>query len=45
MRIIQTVRANKLKDRYIRVVVTRGVGDLGLDPRKCKNPHTFYNSQ
>ncbi len=34
--IIQTVRANKLTDSYIRVVVTRGVGDLGLDPRKCK---------
>ncbi len=34
--IIQTVRANELKDCYIRVVVTRGVGDLGLDPRKCK---------
>src|SRR3989338_8914022 len=33
--IIQTLKANKLKDAYIRVVVTRGVGDLGLDPRKC----------
>ena len=39
--IIQTVRANKLKDSYIRVVVTRGVGDLGLDPRKCKIPTLF----
>lgn len=34
--IIDTLKANKLKDAYIRVVVTRGVGDLGLDPRKCK---------
>ena len=33
-----TVRKNKLKDSYIRVVVTRGKGDLGLDPRKCSNP-------
>jgi branched-chain amino acid aminotransferase len=39
--IIQTVRANKLKDSYIRVVVTRGAGDLGLDPRKCKVPTLF----
>jgi branched-chain amino acid aminotransferase len=34
--IIDTLKANKLKDAYIRVVVTRGVGDLGLDPKKCK---------
>ncbi len=36
-----TLRANGLKDAYIRLVVTRGVGDLGLDPRKCKQPTTF----
>lgn len=36
--IIKTCRKNKLKEGYIRVVVTRGIGDLGLDPRKCKNP-------
>jgi len=29
------LRVNSLKDAYIRLVVTRGVGDLGLDPRKC----------
>ncbi|MGI6096906.1 MAG: branched-chain-amino-acid transaminase [Dethiobacteria bacterium] len=34
--IIETVRRNKLKDAYIRVVISRGEGDLGLDPRKCK---------
>ncbi|NQS99588.1 MAG: branched-chain-amino-acid transaminase [Candidatus Omnitrophica bacterium] len=34
--IIATLKVNKLKDAYIRVVLTRGVGDLGLDPRKCK---------
>lgn len=33
--VIRTLRANKLKDAYIRLVVTRGEGDLGLDPRKC----------
>jgi branched-chain amino acid aminotransferase len=27
-----------LKDAYVRLVVTRGVGDLGLDPRKCAKP-------
>jgi branched-chain amino acid aminotransferase len=32
---VETLRKNKLKDAYIRLVVTRGVGDLGLDPRKC----------
>ncbi|MGB2938090.1 MAG: branched-chain-amino-acid transaminase, partial [Phycisphaerae bacterium] len=34
--VVSTLKANKLKDAYIRVVVTRGEGDLGLDPRKCK---------
>jgi branched-chain amino acid aminotransferase len=34
--VLETVRANGLKDAYIRLVVTRGVGDLGLDMRKCK---------
>jgi branched-chain amino acid aminotransferase len=33
--VLDTLRENKLKDAYIRLVVTRGVGDLGLDPRKC----------
>ncbi len=36
--IIETLRRNKLRDAYIRPIVTRGVGDLGLDPRKCKKP-------
>jgi len=39
--IVTTLKANKLRDAYIRVVVTRGEGDLGLDPRKCKNPTVF----
>jgi branched-chain amino acid aminotransferase len=33
--VLATLRKNNLKDSYIRLVVTRGVGDLGLDPRKC----------
>jgi branched-chain amino acid aminotransferase len=36
--ILETLRMNNLRDAYIRVVVTRGVGDLGLDPRKCSSP-------
>ena len=36
--ILETLRANNLKDAYIRPVVSRGVGDLGLDPRKCPKP-------
>ncbi len=33
--ILETVRRNRLRDCYVRVVVSRGRGDLGLDPRKC----------
>jgi len=36
--VLETLRKNQLKDAYIRLVVTRGVGDLGLDPRKCQKP-------
>ena len=39
--VIDTLKANKLKDSYIRLVVTRGIGDLGLDPRKCKKATVF----
>ena len=35
------VAKSGLKDAYIRLVVTRGVGDLGLDPRKCAKPSIF----
>lgn len=35
--VIRTLKANRLQDAYIRLVITRGEGDLGLDPRKCKN--------
>ena len=36
--VIDTVRANGIRDGYIRLVVSRGPGDLGLDPRKCSKP-------
>lgn len=32
---LETLRKNSLKDAYIRLVVTRGAGDLGLNPKKC----------
>jgi branched-chain amino acid aminotransferase len=37
----ESLRVNKLRDAYIRLVVTRGEGDLGLDPRKCSRPTVF----
>jgi len=39
--VVETLRKNKLRDGYIRPVITRGVGDLGLDPRKCPKPTVF----
>ena len=39
--VLETLRRNKLKDAYIRLVVTRGKGDLGLDPKKCCKPTVF----
>ena len=36
--IVSTLKANNLKDSYIRLVVTRGVGKLGLDPFNCETP-------
>ena len=39
--IIKTLKVNNLKDAYIRVVLTRGKGDLGLDPRKCADNQTL----
>jgi len=32
--VIDTLKENNLSDAYIRVIITRGVGDLGLDPKK-----------
>src|SRR5690606_38860685 len=39
--IVSTVRKNNLSDAYIRVVVSRGAGNLGLDPRACSNPRVI----
>lgn len=39
--VVSTLQANKLKDAYVRLVVTRGPGDLGLDPRKCSKATLF----
>jgi len=36
--VLETLRKNNVKDAYIRLVVTRGVGDLGINPRKCSKP-------
>jgi len=39
--VVDTVKINNLRDAYIRLVVTRGIGDLGLDPEKCPEPTVF----
>ena len=38
--VVETLKKNGLKDAYIRLVVTRGEGDLGLDPRRCEGKAT-----
>ena len=37
-KVLETLRLNQLREAYIRLIVTRGVGDLGLDPDKCPQP-------
>ncbi|MCX7717378.1 MAG: branched-chain-amino-acid transaminase, partial [Candidatus Sumerlaeaceae bacterium] len=39
--ICDTVRANGLRNCYVRLVVTRGTGDLGLNPANCPRPTVF----
>jgi branched-chain amino acid aminotransferase len=36
--VAEAYATSKMQDSYIRLVITRGVGDLGLDPRKCVRP-------
>src|SRR5579872_2394440 len=36
--VVQTCRQNEVHDGYIRLVVTRGSGTLGLNPNRCKDP-------
>jgi len=35
---VEACRKNKIRDGYIRLVVTRGMGTLGLNPKSCKKP-------
>jgi branched-chain amino acid aminotransferase len=37
----EAVRVNKIGDGYVRLVVTRGAGTLGLDPNRCSNPQVI----
>jgi len=39
--VVDTLRRNGLRDAYIRLVVTRGTGDLGVDPALCRAPTLF----
>lgn len=39
--VLETLRRNNLKDAYIRLVVSRGKGDLGLDPVNCPQSATY----
>jgi branched-chain amino acid aminotransferase len=39
--VLETCRQNQLRDGYIRLVITRGKGDLGLNPIKCPKPTVF----
>lgn len=39
--VCETLRKNKLEDAYIRIVVSRGKGNLGLDPFTCSNPQVI----
>jgi branched-chain amino acid aminotransferase len=36
--VLEACRKNKIRDGYIRLVVTRGMGTLGLNPKSCKHP-------
>ena len=37
----ETCKRNGIRDGYVRLVVTRGSGTLGLDPNRCKNPQVI----
>jgi branched-chain amino acid aminotransferase len=36
--LLETIRKNGLRDGYVRLIVTRGVGNLGLNPKQCERP-------
>lgn len=39
--VLATARANGEAEAYVRILVTRGVGELGVDPASCKEPELF----
>lgn len=39
--LLETVKRTGLDEAYVRVIVSRGAGDLGIDPRKCKKSALF----
>jgi branched-chain amino acid aminotransferase len=39
--VLETCRRNEITDGYIRLVITRGVGGLGIDPSSCRNPEVI----
>jgi branched-chain amino acid aminotransferase len=39
--VVSTLKSNNLRDAYIRLIVTRGAGSLGLDPRKTTDPQVI----
>ncbi|MGH7223818.1 MAG: branched-chain-amino-acid transaminase, partial [Gemmataceae bacterium] len=39
--VLETVKANAKQNGYIRLIITRGVGSLGLDPHKCAHPQVI----
>ena len=41
----ETIRANGLRDGYVRLLVTRGVGSLGLSPDSCPTPTLIIRSE
>ena len=43
--VCKTIKKTGLQDAYVRLVVSRGVGDLGMDPRKCPVPGVIIIAQ
>ncbi len=39
--VLETCRKNNISDGYVRLVITRGKGDLGINPNKCAVPSVF----
>lgn len=39
--IVETLAKNNIKDGYIRLIVTRGIGALGIDPNRCSDPQVI----